>query len=684
MSKKINRLLVPFGHTNRRGRGFFYSTRLVAFACLVAVGSVVGIVQQVYAISADDYCAKYENSVERNACIDATRDNVDDDICLIYAELGESFASICREAKKGKDSGEITNTPTFNPSNPCRGFSGDLYTACNTGALVKKCEIFIADTDVEFYNACAEGAGLSPISVPPEATDPPPNTTNTPSTYRDIINDACTKYKDRQNLLDLCTQSGGLKEDGTQSKPLSAADCITNSDLKSLAQRYACLTGAVSGQNFLTSIEEQEASDNLKQLKLQDQLDQSASLDEFIDLLHKAGPDADVDTSEIPDGYGYYINGAGKKQDINVYFDNPAPNSPAILFFNGGGWHQNDGVGKQVSEGHASDTTGGGNFVGPTGGGAAARGFTTIDVTYRLGSSGVYYMFEDVMRGVASVIKNAHLYGVDPAKIAVWGDSAGGSLSMRVAASGKSGAKAAVGWSAPTNGYTALFRSFYSFLIGMDHSTCIPTDLAGLTNFTDLLTGGSGDVAEYGQGLSSNDVSSLGINLGGGSGPGGLDFNADRINPLGLLTETLVAGQNLLSTGRSLESISSQIESGGLQSLSGGVINLATKKIFECLDNFKALSPALYASPESTPSFLAGFENDNLVGPGQAYDMRDKLRSLGIRSAMTIIPGDKTHDAIFGNHLGYDARFVCPSLNFITEVMNTGGRTFECDTGLTE
>jgi hypothetical protein len=391
-----------------------------------------------------------------------------------------------------------------------------------------------------------------------------------------------------------------------------------------------------SGRAFLSAVEEVNnggtgGNGGQSPTELLDQLDQVQSLTEYIDVLHENGPNAGDDASGA-DGYGYYINGAGKKQEIKV-IPSGIPNGPAIVFFNGGGWHVNGGTHKKVAEGQDGAV------------GATARGYTVFDVTYRLGSSGVYYMFEDVMRGLRSVINNAGLYGVDPQKIAIWGDSAGGSLAMRVNASGKSGAKAAIGWSAPTNAYTGLFRGFGSLLIGMDHSTCIPTDLAGITNITDLLNGGSGEVAEYGQGLSANDPSGIGIVIGEGG------VSTGSVDPITLLTDVLTAGQYAMKTSQNLEAISGQLEAAYNDGnptmdsilgsgLSGGVMNVASKKIVECLDNFNALSPALFASPESSPAFLAGFDSDQLVGPEQATGMRDKLRSLGILSESLILTCD--------------------------------------------
>lgn len=418
--------------------------------------------------------------------------------------------------------------------------------------------------------------------------------------------------------------------------------------------------------------------------QLQGLLDQTKSLSEYIDVLHENGPNKDDEPEDEADGYGYYINGAGKKQDLTVLKEGDGK-SPVILFINGGGWHANDKSGQYVA---GMDVPGG--FYDNTGAEKAGdRGYAMIDLTYRLGSSSVYYAYEDVMRGIRSVRNNADLYKIDPDKMVIWGDSAGGSLSMRANASGKSGAKAAVGWSAPTNGYTAIFKSFQSFGVGVDHSTCAPTDLAGFANFADLAAGGSGDVAEYGQGLSSNDFSALGINLDGSS-TGGMD-------PLALLTQGLIAGRNVLSAAGNMETISDQIglkeamDGGSLNTsgLAGSAMNIAGKKFVECLDNFNVLSPALFASPDSSPAYLAGFEDDGLVDPSQSYGMRDKLRQLGIKSDALILPGDNdclrataAPAGAGGCHLGYYKAFVCPTLNFVDSIVQPDRGETDCKTGV--
>lgn len=324
-----------------------------------------------------------------------------------------------------------------------------------------------------------------------------------------------------------------------------------------------------------------------------------------------------VDADEKADNnYGQYINGAGNLQPIRIT-KGGGDNSPAIIFFNGGGWHTDSGMGDKVAP-HAVE-----------------RGYSAFVATYRLGSSGIYYMLEDVMRAIRHVRNNAQMYGIDASRVAIWGDSAGGHLTMRAAGTGKSGARAAVGWSAPTNAYTAIFHSAQSFAIGMDHSTCAPTDLDGVNSIVDQLNGGDGDV-NYDGDIGNN-------NIGGGA-------NLDTvINVLELANEAQ-------KTSKSIEEVSKSMEEGG-DEMGENVRRLASKKVIECIDNFNSGSPALFASALTPPTLLAGYEADPLIHPGQAYQMRDKLRSMGIQSEALILPGDR--------HMGYEEEMVAPSLDFV-------------------
>ncbi|MBI3889490.1 alpha/beta hydrolase [Candidatus Saccharibacteria bacterium] len=277
---------------------------------------------------------------------------------------------------------------------------------------------------------------------------------------------------------------------------------------------------------------------------------------------------------------------------------------------------------------------------------------TTASVTKL--SSGVYYQLEDVLRAIKHVRDNAAMYGVDPSKIAVWGDSAGGSLAMRAAGTGKSGAAAAVGWSAPTNAYTAIFKSPQAFAIGMDHSTCVPTDLNGVMNAIDMLNGGEGNIPNEG-GLGNNSIDSF--------------VNGDT---LGAVTEVLTLAERAQRTGTAASSLSSGISGEGEGSAPSeqNVRQLTSKKYLECIDNFNSASPALFASPLTPPTFLAGFETDILIDPGQLYQMRDKLRGMGVPSDVITLPGVASPVTVGGeNHLDYNEAFVKPSLDFLDKFL---------------
>ncbi len=603
--------------------------------------------------------------------------------------------------------GEVAHA-VQSPSDYCGQYEGAKESACNDGLRGKACSDYAIAFDQATANVCTKAAQAKADGLVSDATNgstsPTPNTSSDssgsddPEAYKNAVLVACAPYQNDDAAALWCLY-GGLGQNGTANKPVSISDCISKPELQgSSINQNACIAGSTAGNTYLAIEKNNAGSDKANdQNALKDLLDQTQNLSQFISVLHAAGPNADIDTSKIPDNNAnFYINGAGNQQPIIVH-PSGKDDAPAIVWFNGGGWHTDDGTAYCLATGSPQKNcmagadgggdTGVGDMGPPPGGGANARGYTVIEVTYRLGSSGVYYMFEDVMRGLKHVIDNAGLYHIDPTKITVGGDSAGGSLAMRAVASGKSGVAVGVGWSAPTNAFTALFKSFQSFLIGMDHSTCIPTDLAGMTNFTDLLNGGSGEVAEYGQGLSSNDFTSFQNLMGGGGDNGG-----GGGNPLGIITQVLTAAQYAADTGQNVEAISKQIEQAyndgnpSIQSvlstkLPSGVFNLGSKKLVECIDNFKALSPALFAAPNTPPVYMVEFDIDDVVDPQQAYDMRDAVIGLGGKADALILHGDpnSTHGLVdvTTNHLGYDPRAVCPTLNFIAEVV--GEPTVDCD-----
>ena len=450
--------------------------------------------------------------------------------------------------------------------------------------------------------------------------------------------------------------------------------------------------------------------------------------------------------------YNSYVNGAGQQQPFKLIQRASSNNAPVIVFINGGGFHNDDGAGEKLA------------------GDAAKQGYTLIVASYRLGSAGLYYMYEDVLRAVRHVRNNANMYGIDPGRIVLWGDSAGGSLAMRVATSGKAGVKAAVGWSAPTNAYTILFNSIPDFADAIDHSTCLSNDpatsgsptssynggnipglsqLSGLTGMSSVLdqlpngsdlvgsdpqlnplatlapqvtqaaqsASGTGSTSSTGTSATSGSPINVagttpGINGIYGDNPvtgvpnpfssviGNLLSSAigsaatgSTPDPTSAVLSTLMLSQYGLQNGSSASAVASQLQGSGLagNTVIPGVGNLSSplpgsnlmispsqlnaKTFLKCIDNLNAASPALYASPLSPPTFLAGWDTDPVVPPSQLYDLRDKLHSLGIASDVKIGHSNVRSFMPEGgkNHCDFCKEFVQPSFDFINKVIHPKG-----------
>jgi len=112
---------------------------------------------------------------------------------------------------------------------------------------------------------------------------------------------------------------------------------------------------------------------------------------------------------------------AGKGGPVPVRVYRPAAASgaaPGVLYFHGGGFMKGDL--------DSSDTVAWGL--------AQETGAVVVSVDYRLAPENTYpAAFDDCFSALADVAANAASYGVDPARIAVSGDSAGGNLAAAVA-----------------------------------------------------------------------------------------------------------------------------------------------------------------------------------------------------------------------------------------------------------
>lgn len=105
------------------------------------------------------------------------------------------------------------------------------------------------------------------------------------------------------------------------------------------------------------------------------------------------------------------------------------PLAPVVVFLHGGGWHEGD-------RGAAMHP-----WLNPL---LAARGFVTVAPTYRLSGTAVWpAALEDALAAVAWTIAHAEEFGGDPARVGVWGFSAGAQLAALVALDPASGVRAA-------------------------------------------------------------------------------------------------------------------------------------------------------------------------------------------------------------------------------------------------
>lgn len=108
---------------------------------------------------------------------------------------------------------------------------------------------------------------------------------------------------------------------------------------------------------------------------------------------------------------------AGHTVPMRIYRTDDGPAQGACLFFHGGGWILGD---LDTHHSWAADL-------------CAASGATVIAVDYRLAPENPYpAAFDDCFAALTAVARDAERYRVDPARIAVYGDSAGGNLSAAV------------------------------------------------------------------------------------------------------------------------------------------------------------------------------------------------------------------------------------------------------------
>jgi acetyl esterase/lipase len=118
-----------------------------------------------------------------------------------------------------------------------------------------------------------------------------------------------------------------------------------------------------------------------------------------------------------------YVPGGGKSQALDVYYPAKADKPlPIAIFIHGGGWVSGD--------------KGGCPLVPLT-----QRGYVVASVNYRFSNQAIFpAQVQDCQAALRFLRANAKKYNIDPARIGVWGDSAGGHL---VALLGTTGGKKA-------------------------------------------------------------------------------------------------------------------------------------------------------------------------------------------------------------------------------------------------
>jgi acetyl esterase/lipase len=105
--------------------------------------------------------------------------------------------------------------------------------------------------------------------------------------------------------------------------------------------------------------------------------------------------------------------------DVLVPEPRPAQPRPAVVYVHGGGW--------QTGDRHVALVPWGNPLL-------AANGFVTVSVSYRLTDEATFpAQIHDVKAAVRWLRANAAAYGVDPDRIGIWGDSAGGHLAALLA-----------------------------------------------------------------------------------------------------------------------------------------------------------------------------------------------------------------------------------------------------------
>lgn len=189
--------------------------------------------------------------------------------------------------------------------------------------------------------------------------------------------------------------------------------------------------------------------------------------------------------------------------ELDVLVPHREPGSdplPVAIFFHGGGWHEGDrGAGMHP-------------WLNPL---LAARGYVTVSVTYRL--SGVARwpaQYEDAHDALVWMREHAAEFGGDPARIGVWGFSAGAHLAAHLALREPGSVKAASLAACPADLRNAGVDdpNEVTWLVGPSPSAEVLADVSPIRWVTSnappiLIAHGTDDqIVEFTQGLALRDA----------------------------------------------------------------------------------------------------------------------------------------------------------------------------------
>ena len=181
-----------------------------------------------------------------------------------------------------------------------------------------------------------------------------------------------------------------------------------------------------------------------------------------------------------------YCTDDGKPQAMDISLPTPRPSTPApaAIYVHGGGWEHGDRRG--------------GAYLDSVRTQLLAKGFVVASIDYRLAPENKWpAQIVDAKCAVRYLRANAKSYGIDPARIGVWGGSAGGHLVSLMGTADASAGFDVGEWSSESSRVAAVVDLFgpADLTVGTwgDHATQVITEVFGGApgTITDMLANAS-------------------------------------------------------------------------------------------------------------------------------------------------------------------------------------------------